>query len=401
MALALAMAPLYDRLTDSAGAFSFRFRVGPIPMTWLELALVIAIAAGLIGGWGRLPWRNPYTWPGLLLLAAATISVAVAPDRREALGAWKAYFLEPMLAGVVIAWLATVPRRRNLLLAGLAAGGLIAATGNLVAGLQALAAHVDIVHAPAVAFYRTANALALFLVPLDAFALAIALHLDERRPRRLAAAFLVLTVPAVLLSLSRGGLVALAVTLVAVGLFSRARLVVAGAVIAALGGALAVPGIRRRLLVELEFSNPDNTINTRLALWRSALAMLRAHPVFGGGLAGFQTAVEPYRVPEQHEHSVHPHNLVLNFWTETGLLGLAAFVWIGVQLLRTAVTGLAGDPWRRALSIGLIGTLTAIVVHGMVDVPYFKNDLSLEFWALVAIQLAALRPRGADNLVQT
>jgi len=32
---------------------------------------------------------------------------------------------------------------------------------------------------------------------------------------------------------------------------------------------------------------------------------------------------------------------------------------------------------------------TAIVVHGLVDVPYFKNDLSLEFWVLLALGYAA------------
>jgi len=29
-------------------------------------------------------------------------------------------------------------------------------------------------------------------------------------------------------------------------------------------------------------------------------------------------------------------------------------------------------------------------VHGLVDVPYFKNDLSLEFWTLIAIAFAGV-----------
>ena len=32
----------------------------------------------------------------------------------------------------------------------------------------------------------------------------------------------------------------------------------------------------------------------------------------------------------------------------------------------------------------------AIVVHGIFDTPYFKNDLSLEFWILAALEMAAL-----------
>jgi hypothetical protein len=29
-------------------------------------------------------------------------------------------------------------------------------------------------------------------------------------------------------------------------------------------------------------------------------------------------------------------------------------------------------------------------VHGLVDVPYFKNDLSFEFWVLLAIAWAGI-----------
>jgi len=38
--------------------------------------------------------------------------------------------------------------------------------------------------------------------------------------------------------------------------------------------------------------------------------------------------------------------------------------------------------------------LVAVLVHGLVDVPYWKNDLSLEFWALLSLSLApaALSP---------
>ena len=29
--------------------------------------------------------------------------------------------------------------------------------------------------------------------------------------------------------------------------------------------------------------------------------------------------------------------------------------------------------------------MTVIIIHGLVDVPYFKNDLAVMFWALLAI----------------
>src|SRR5262249_2838583 len=79
-----------------------------------------------------------------------------------------------------------------------------------------------------------------------------------------------------------------------------------------------------------------------------------------------------------------------NFWSETGLPGLAAFVWLMVQCVRTALRGLALGPWSRAMAIGLLGLVVAFGLHGLVDLPYFKNDQALAFWALVGVQLGSL-----------
>ena len=389
MGLALALAPFYDGFSDSGP--SFRLHLGPLPSTWLEVGLLVALLAGLVGGWGRLPWRNPYTIPALLLLAGALIDSYFTPHRREAVGLVKAYFVEPMLAGIVIAWLAGERRRVRILLAGLAAGALIAAVANGTVVALAILHHQDVATLPPVRFYRTANAVALYLVPLCAFALSIALYSDDRRERRAAAAVLVVLVAAVVMSLSRGGLGALVAVAVVIALFHPRRWLVSiplllGALLAAV-----VPPIRRRVLVELDLSNPLNTITLREALWKSALNLLRAKPFTGGGLSGFRESVAPYADPAYHENEIYPHNLILNFWTETTLLGLVAFLWALVQAARTAVSGLSREPWTRSLSIGLIGALVAIGVHGQVDVPYFKNDLALEFWALLGIQLGAVR----------
>ena len=47
-------------------------------------------------------------------------------------------------------------------------------------------------------------------------------------------------------------------------------------------------------------------------------------------------------------------------------------------------------PGWRPYHLGVLLALIAVIVHGLVDVPYFKNDLSLEFWTLVAVTLAGL-----------
>ena len=50
----------------------------------------------------------------------------------------------------------------------------------------------------------------------------------------------------------------------------------------------------------------------------------------------------------------------------------------------------AGSEWG-PIELGVFLALVAVLVHGLVDVPYFKNDLSLEFWVLLGVAWAGRR----------
>ena len=39
------------------------------------------------------------------------------------------------------------------------------------------------------------------------------------------------------------------------------------------------------------------------------------------------------------------------------------------------------------LKVGLASVLISLLFHGLVDVPYLKNDLSAGFWTILAISL--------------
>ncbi|MDO8260559.1 MAG: hypothetical protein Q7T50_03640, partial [Candidatus Magasanikbacteria bacterium] len=82
---------------------------------------------------------------------------------------------------------------------------------------------------------------------------------------------------------------------------------------------------------------------------------------------------------------MYPHNIFLNFWTELGLAGMVLFAWIIGRFLYIAFRLAQIDSKNKGIALGLLGAMVAIFVHGLVDVPYFKNDLAVVFWVLLAI----------------
>jgi len=166
--------------------------------------------------------------------------------------------------------------------------------------------------------------------------------------RLLSAGFIALAGTAIALSLSRSGWIAFGAVMVLVSLFSRHRWAVLAGVVLLAGAAFASLGtVRERVLVEFEPSSDKNTIRLRMALWRSATNLLAHRPLQGGGLSGFKSSVQSYRDPAYMEQLIYPHNIVLNFWSETGLLGLAGFGWLFVAALVACRRALAAGPWPR------------------------------------------------------
>jgi len=376
-----------------APAYTVRWHIGSYPSTLLEAGIVLSVASFAVESWRlrALPaLRSPFTWPAALFLVAAAIAVVVAPDKRAALGIYRAYFVEPIAFYFVVKTIVTSYGRALLLLAGLGVSGLVVALANAAVVLDAMRHHeLNAALTAPVAIYMTPNAVPLFLVPLIAVAGSIVLFAEGRRERLLAGAFMVIAVAATLLSFSRGGYLTLAVVAIALAAAHPRRLWLLGGAAAAAIVVIFIPAINRRLAVEVDFTSPSNTLVGRSMLWSATLQMLRGHPIFGAGLSGFAQAIAPIWNPHHSDRFIYPHNFVLTFWSETGLLGLAAFVWTMVKGFIESWRGWRSNiPGWRALELGVFIALIGVIVHGLVDVPYFKNDLSFEFWVLLGLVAA-------------
>ena len=324
-----------------------------------------------------------------LFLLAGLVSLFVGGFTVPKLGQCIVWFIQPIGTYFIVRFVVTEKARtKDLLVNAL----------YLVAGLcgaYAIAQYFTLVGLPAdwwgnsaepkraISFFAHPNAFALFITPVLAFLIPHTLEAFQRVRHHKNSAFLVLAwglgAVGLLLSLSRGGwlgLLAAAVLFVIISMNKRLMLAGLGLLIVLGLIVVAVPNLRYRVL--LPFHGEKSSV-ARLSLWDTGTKMIKDSPLVGKGLLGFNTNWEKYNTDPGLNPYPAPHNIFLNFWIETGLLGLISFCVISFFAF---VKGVKNR--RNLFALGLALSIVAIFVHGQIDVPYLKNDLALLFWIMLA-----------------
>lgn len=362
-----------------------RWHYGPLPTTLLETLIIVTVALYVIARWRdgmRRPLRTWLEIPIALLLVAGAISVAVASDHRGALGLYRAYFIEPVAIFYVAIDLLSTTERAVRALAAFAVGSSAFALVNLAVFVRAFAAHAVNVGSAPNAFYGDANYVAMYMEPPVALAVGVLIFAPTARARLLGGAWLALTGAALLAMFSKGSWVALLGLVLVVVITAPGwwRLAIAGALVVGAAVATQIPLVMARL------ATVPPSINGRQAIFSAAVDMIRAHPLFGVGLGGFSYEFRGVS-PE-----IYPHDVWLTFWVEIGLLGVVAFAVILFGLLWTGWRAWPSTrAWPRAVLWGVLTALVVWTIHGLVDSPYWKNDMSVEFWTLASLQVVTLR----------
>lgn len=393
-----------------------RWQIAGIPTTLLEIAVLLLILVWVVErmkiGYSSKSLKRAakeHQWLLLwssLFLVAATISVFVSPNHFQALGQYKAYIVEPMLVGLIVVDVVRAHPKRwwGIIVALLVAGAEVVLVGlsQAIIGWPNLAP-AELVQGRISSFFNSANAVGLFLGPLLFLASCL------RRAKvmahfwlRAAMIFgLVAGACVIVLTQSNGAL--LGVILPGFTIFAAyelwrrygpftwpslkllRRFFIISLFLYIIGCLAFVWFFNHPPSVANPYTRPDfSTFTVRQCLWEGTKSLLTDKPITGSGLAGFSQTYLPYSTCDA-EPLVYPHMLVLNFWTELGALGLVAVVglmgwwlWIAADLLRHPGRG----GWvGLALLLGLVYWL----IHGLVDVPYFKNDLSMEWWIFVGL----------------
>jgi len=294
-----------------------------------------------------------------LILTGSLIATVLPEFNRQSLGALKSWIITPMLLGLLIAQARLRSRELYLYLAligvGLVAVGLIGfEPNNPLARIQGI--------------YQSPNIYAALTAPLATF--FYVLWRTREQPRLVLLVLTIALLSAVALSRSIGAIFGAGVMIGFYELTRQRRLSWPMAVLAAGFVLLCVGLIAQRLSLD------NNSLESRFQIWQTGLEIVRIYPVTGAGLRGFET-LYPQIVGSQFSVPIEwaapqAHNLLLSFWTNTGLLGLLGFSLLFYQVARLQKPGPA------YLALGVI------FFHGLVDAPYWRLDLAMLFWVYLA-----------------
>jgi O-antigen ligase len=379
--------------------YLIRFKVLSVPFTVLELYCYVLFAVyllGLLSRQFRVSWVRParyYYYLVFILLIGVTLGVVTAPHyialpngilmdaQQAALGVWKGWVVAPMLYFFVVTQTVCSPNDlKKLLIRFVYSGALV----SLIAygfGIFAEGVTYDMRLS---GFYESANYLSLYLAPALLLGVYYLLNSDLLSPRQSLYNLMAVTVMthALFMTQSYAAIIGVFGSL---GLYILVILVKQRINLAKLLIGLFILLISFSAIIATQYDSPKfqqfidfenrSSSSVRLEIYDIAYHLVSDYPLTGVGPGLFQGFYQT-KGPGYLEHAPmewnipHPHNIFFAFWLNAGLLGIVAFLGL-IVLAHTRLTYPLLAFW-------------GILIHGLFDTPFWKNDLAMVFWLILA-----------------
>jgi putative inorganic carbon (HCO3(-)) transporter len=353
--------------------FIFRFSIGSIPTTLLEVSIAVVFLFNLFLGNFSFKWSRSLAF-ALLFVLAALVSTLIDPSITAGLGLFKAYFVDGFLVYLMVISLSDSQKEKFFDL--LIISGVVVSLGALILYFQDIKSPdgriVDF-------SLLSSNYLAMYLSALLVLAIA-RIKRDALARTIFLTSAVILFLLVVYLTKSRGVIISVVPALAYLAyaaikqktIFKKAMFLFI-VVLFFIGGYL--------------YFKPDwsdagrkaTSSNVRYYIWSTSVEMIKSNPLWGVGLSNYQgyfTALTANRVnyPEFiAPQALTAHNIFLQIYLTTGLLGFISFVAL-------VISSLVSCRKKECMAF-----LVAILAYGLIDTPFFRNDLAILFWIALAI----------------
>jgi putative inorganic carbon (HCO3(-)) transporter len=349
--------------------------------------------------------------PIFLILLGCIISIIVSPNKQAGFGILKGWFIDPLLLFFIISDVVKTKKETTKILSFLAISGIIVAT----IGLFYYFFNELTYDGRLKAFFLSPNHLAMYLAPAGIICFGLFLFFschsrENENPELKKNRFrikcgmtnryfyllgFVICSTVIFLTYSYGAWMGFGVAILFLILFFQKKIVWRKKVLLLIIATLFLSAFFFFQHNTEKFQNFINfsrsSFESRIMIWKSSAAILKDRPFLGIGPGNFQDFYLDYqkKFPPYLEWAVpQPHNLFLAFYLQCGLLGLIGFLWLIFLFFKKGFQAIASKQQTansKQLSIILIAIMLYILIHGLVDTPYWKNDLAIIFWIIIGL----------------
>jgi O-antigen ligase len=244
-------------------------------------------------------------------------------------------------------------------------------------------------------------------------------HAARRWSPALLGALLLLVLTLILLSGKRGAWITAAVELGVLASYYLARgrlrwrqllVFAAGAVLALLVALGSSDWVRERSAVLLqvvkqpEYETFNRATGNRLPIWGTAVAMGSANWLNGVGPRGFRYAYPDYARDGDvwstpaglagGSRASHAHQLILELWSETGVIGLGAYLGFLAVLWRSWVRASAA---ARSRALPFAASLTGMLFPVNTHAAWYSSWSGMMLWLFIGLYLCAIFEPGQGD----
>src|SRR3972149_10368861 len=344
---------------------------------------------------------NKLLWPIIAWLIITLISAFFSENIQTALGGWKAWVFDPLLVLVLIIRFFK-PADLWKIAASLSVSGAVLSFYGLleyfVRPEQLGDGRLDSVFDPA-------NYHAMLIGPIIVLAIGFLFHRQTPRFWKYCLGTAsAINLIALVFTFSYGGYLAVLGGLIIYGFLAlnraqKKKMIFGALIIFGIFIILASPTKKFQDIFEYKERSSGHA---RLEIWQTSWLIFKEHPILGVGLNNFEDVyretIPRVAFPPLEWLVAQPHNLYLALLTQIGLLGFLAFLWIIIKFFKSVF-----QQSNQILTTYylLLASMSAILLHGLIDTPYFKNDLSVIFWLIIALLIIQSQQTPAENSQQS
>jgi O-antigen ligase len=157
-----------------------------------------------------------------------------------------------------------------------------------------------------------------------------------------------------------------------------------------------------------DYESINTASSSRLPIWETALKMFVDNPINGVGVRSFRYAYPSYANPddpfidfslpkEKQQGQTHAHQLILEFLSDTGLIGLIGYfvaIWLVIAIWRPLSYRIPNQNLSKGYILSLLAILFPINSH----LSFFSSSWAQIIWFIAALSISSMTLKDKNQI---